>query len=96
VLALVVASSSLSRTVGPLALALAAMLVSSALFARAVERGNACGGPSTRERGAAPAHAPDRSERARAQLAASPSRTELDLRLALPAVAVAVSSAASS
>ena len=31
----------LSRTVGPLALALAAMLLSSALFARAVERGNA-------------------------------------------------------
>ncbi len=31
----------LSRSVGPLALALAAMLLSSALFARAVERGNA-------------------------------------------------------
>ena len=31
----------LSRTVGPLAFALAAMLLSSALFARAVERGNA-------------------------------------------------------
>jgi mannosyltransferase len=41
VLASSVGAVSLSRTVGPLAFALAAMLVSTALFARAVEHGNA-------------------------------------------------------
>jgi mannosyltransferase len=41
VLASSVGAVSLSRSVGPLAFALAAMLVSSALFARAVENGNA-------------------------------------------------------
>jgi mannosyltransferase len=41
VLASSVGAVSLSRSVGPLAFALAAMLVSSALFARAVEHGNA-------------------------------------------------------
>ena len=41
VLATSVGVVSLTRTVGPLELGLAAMLVSSALFARAVERGNA-------------------------------------------------------
>ena len=41
VLASSVGAVSLSRSVGPLAFALAAMLVSSALFARAVDHGNA-------------------------------------------------------
>jgi mannosyltransferase len=93
---LVLASSvgvvSLTRTVGPLALALAAMLVSSALFARAMERGNAFWWIAY----AASAvclpltHPIAVSALAAHLVAAAVSWRELDLRLAGPALAVSV------
>ena len=93
---LVLASSmsvvGLSRTVGPLALALAAMLLSSAFFARAVERGNALWWAVYAVSAALlPLTHPVAASALVAQLAAiAVARKEIDLRLALPAVAVAV------
>jgi mannosyltransferase len=93
---LVLASSmsvvGLSRTVGPLALALAAMLLSSALLARAVERGNALWWAVYAVSAALlPLTHPVAASALVAQLAAiAVARKEIDLRLALPAVAVAV------
>ena len=93
---LVLASSvgvvSLTRSVGPLALALAAMLVSSAVFARAMEHGNAFWWVAY----AASAlclpltHPIAVSALAAHLVAAAVAWRELDLRLALPALAVAV------
>ena len=92
VLATSVGVVSLSRTVGPLELALAAMLVSSALFARAVERGNAFWWavyalsaivlPLT--------HPIAASALAAQVVAAAVAWRELDLRLAVPALGIAV------
>ena len=81
-----------SRSAGPLALALAAMLVSSALFARAVERGNALWWAVYAVSAATlPLTHPIAASALVAQLAAiAVARRELDLRLALPAAAVAV------
>lgn len=93
---LVLASSmsvvGLSRTVGPLALALAAMLLSSAFFARAVERGNALWWAVYAVSAALlPLTHPVAASALVAQLAAiAVARKEIDLRLALPAVAAAV------
>lgn len=93
---LILASSvgvvSLSRAAGPLELALAAMLVSSALFARAVERGNAFWWAAYAVSAALlPLTHPIAASALAAQLAAiAVARRELDLRLALPAAGIAV------
>ena len=92
---LVLASSvgvvSLSRSVGPLALALAAMLLSSALFARAVERGNALWWAVYAASAAVlPLTHPVAASALAAQvLALAVGRREVELRLAVPAVAIA-------
>jgi len=92
---LVLASSlgvvMLSRSVDPLALALAAMLLSSALFARAVERGNAAWWAVYAVTAAfLPLTHPIAASALVAQIAAIvAARREVDLRLALPAVALA-------
>ena len=82
----------LSRSVGPIALALAAMLLSSALFARAVERGNAMWWAVYAVSAALlPLTHPIAASALVAQLAAlAVARREVDLRLALPAAGVAV------
>jgi len=92
VLATSVGVVSLTRSVGPLAFALTAMLVSSALFARAVERGNAFWWaayalsavllPLT--------HPIAVSALAAHLVAAAFAWRELDLRLALPALGIGV------
>ncbi len=92
VLATSVGVVSLTRSVGPLAFALAAMLVSSALFARSVDRGNAFWWalyalsavllPLT--------HPIAVSALAAHLVAAAFAWRQLDLRLALPAIAIAV------
>jgi mannosyltransferase len=93
---LILASSvgvvSLSRSVGPLALALAAMLVSSALFARAVERGNTLWwAVYALSAVALPLTHPIAASALAAQiLALVVARREVDLRLAVPAIGVAV------
>jgi mannosyltransferase len=93
---LVLASSvgvvSLTRTVGPLELALAAMLVSSALFARAVERGSAFWwAVYALSAVTLPLTHPIAASALAAQLAAAAvAWRELDLRLAVPALGVAV------
>ena len=81
----------LSRTVGPLALALAAMLLSSALFARAVERGNAVWWAVYAVSAALlPLTHPIAAAALGAQiLALVAARREVNLRLAVPAIAVA-------
>jgi mannosyltransferase len=81
-----------SRAVEPLALALAAMLLSSALFARAVERGNAVWWAVYAASAALlPLTHPIAASALVAHLAAiAVARREIDLRLALPAAAVAV------
>ncbi len=81
-----------SRAVEPLAMALAAMLLSSALFARAVERGNAVWWAVYAVSAALlPLTHPIAASALVAQLAAiAVARREIDLRLALPAAAVAV------
>jgi mannosyltransferase len=92
VLATSVGVVGLSRTAGPLALALAAMLLSSALFARAVERGNAIWWAVYALSAAfLPLTHPIAATALAAHLAAlAIGRREIDLRLALPAVGVAV------
>lgn len=82
----------LSRSVDPLPLALAAMLLSSALFARAVERGNAAWWAVYAVTAALlPLTHPIAASALVAQIAAIVvARREVDLRLALPAVALAV------
>jgi len=93
---LVLASSlgvvMLSRSVDPLPLALAAMLLSSALFARAVERGNAAWWAVYAVTAALlPLTHPIAASALVAQIAAIVvARREVDLRLAIPAVALAV------
>jgi mannosyltransferase len=93
--ALVLASSlgvvSLSRSVGPLALALAAMILSSALFARALERGNAAWWAVYAVSAALlPLTHPIAASALAAQiLALVVARREVDLRLAAPAIGVA-------
>jgi mannosyltransferase len=93
---LILASSigvvSLSRTVGPLALALCAMLVSSALFARAVEDGNALWWALYAVSAAVlPLTHPIASSALAAQLVALAfAWRHVDRRLALPAAAIAV------
>jgi len=81
----------LSRTVDPLALALATMLLSSALFARAVERGNALWWAVYAVSAALlPLTHPVAASALAAQIAALVvARREVDLRLAVPAVAIA-------
>jgi mannosyltransferase len=81
----------LSRTAGPLALALAAMLLSSALFARAVERGNALWWAVYAVSAALlPLTHPIAASALAAQiLALVAARRQVELRLAVPAVAVA-------
>jgi mannosyltransferase len=81
----------LSRSVDPLALALAAMLLSSALFARAVERGNALWWAVYAVSAALlPLTHPIAASALAAQLlAVVAGRREIELRLALPAVGVA-------
>jgi dolichyl-phosphate-mannose-protein mannosyltransferase len=81
----------LSRTVGPLALALAAMLLSSALFARAVERGNAVWWAVYAVSAALlPLTHPIAATALGAQiLALVAARREVNLRLAVPAIGVA-------
>lgn len=81
----------MSRTVGPLALALAAMLLSSALFARAVERGNAVWWAVYAVSAALlPLAHPIAATALGAQiLALVAARREVNLRLAVPAIAVA-------
>ena len=81
----------LSRSVDPLALALAAMLLSSALFARAVEHGNAVWWAVYAISAALlPLTHPIAASALAAQIAALVvARREVDLRLAVPAVAVA-------
>jgi mannosyltransferase len=92
---LILASSvgvvSLSRSVGPLALALAAMLLSSALFGRAVERGNPLWWAVYAVSAAVlPLTHPVAASALAAQiLALVVARREVDLRLAVPAVGVA-------
>ena len=88
----------LSRTVGPLALALAAMLLSSALFARAVERGNASWWAVYAVSAALlPLTHPIAASALVAQIAALVvARREVELRLAVPAVAIATWSPSSS
>jgi hypothetical protein len=82
----------LSQSVGPLGLALAAMMLSSALFARAVERGNAVWWAVYAVSAALlPLTHPVAASALVAHLAAiAVARREIDLRLALPAAAVAV------
>ena len=93
---LVLASSvgvvGISQSVGPLALALAAMMLSSALFARAIERGNAVWWAVYAVSAALlPLTHPIAASALVAHLAAiAVARREIDLRLALPAAAVAV------
>jgi mannosyltransferase len=95
VASLVLASSLgavlLSRTVGPLALALAAMLLSSALFARAVDRGNVVWWVVYAVSAALlPLTHPIAASALAAQIVALVvARREVELRLAIPAVAVA-------
>ncbi len=81
----------LSRTVGPLALALAAMLLSSALFARAIERGNALWWAVYALSAALlPLTHPIAASALAAQIVAIVvARREVELRLAIPAVALA-------
>lgn len=81
----------LSRTVGPLALALAAMLLSSALFARAVDRGNVVWWAVYAISAALlPLTHPIAASALAAQIAALVvARREVELRCAIPAVAVA-------
>ena len=92
---LIVASSAgvvpLSRSAGPLALALAAMLLSSALFARAVERGNAFWWAAYAVSAALlPLTHPIAASALAAQIVALwVARKEVDLRLAVPAVGIA-------
>jgi mannosyltransferase len=92
VLASSVGAVSLSRTVGPLALALAAMLVSSALFARAVEHGNAFWWATYAVSAVAlPLTHPIAASALAAQLlAVGFAWRAVDLRLALPALGIAV------
>lgn len=92
VLALTVGVVEISRAVGPLALALAAMLLSSALFARAVERGNAVWWAVYAVSAALlPLTHPIAASALVAQLAALVvARRVVDLRLAIPAAGVAV------
>jgi mannosyltransferase len=92
VLATSVGAVGLSRTVGPLALALAAMLVSSAVFARAVDGGNAFWWAAYAVSAAVlPLTHPIAASALAAQLAAAVvARREIDLRVAVPALAVAV------
>jgi mannosyltransferase len=92
VLATSVGVVGISRSVEPLALALAAMLVSSALFARAVERGGAIWWAVYAVSAALlPLTHPVAASALAAQLAAlAVARREVDLRFALPATAVAV------
>lgn len=82
---------ALSRTVGPLALALAAVLLSSALFARAVERGNVLWWAVYAVSAALlPLTHPIAASALAAQiLALAAARREVELRLAVPAVALA-------
>lgn len=93
---LILASSagvvSLSRTAEPLVLALAAMLVSTALFARAVERGNAFWWAAYALSAVLlPLTHPVAASALAAQLVAlAVGRREIDLRLAVPAAGVAV------
>jgi mannosyltransferase len=81
----------LSRSVGPLALALAAMLLSSALFARAVERGNVVWWAVYAVSAALlPLTHPIAASALAAQICALVvARREVELRFAVPAVAVA-------
>lgn len=81
-----------SRTVGPLALALTAMLLSTALFARAVDHGNALWWAVYAVSAALlPLTHPIAASALVAQLlAVAVGRREIELRLALPAAAVAV------
>jgi len=81
----------LSRTVGPLALALAAMLLSSALFARAVDRGNVVWWVVYAVSAALlPLTHPIAASALAAQVVALVvARREVELRLAIPAVALA-------
>ena len=81
----------LSRTVGPLALALAAMLLSSALFARAVDRGNVVWWAVYAVSAALlPLTHPIAASALAAQIVALVvARREVELRLAIPAVALA-------
>ena len=92
VLASSVGAVSLTRTVGPLELALAAMLLSSALLGRAIERGNAFWWAVYAVSAALlPLTHPIAASALAAQLAAiAVAWREIDLRLAVPAVAVAV------
>jgi mannosyltransferase len=93
---LILASSvgvvSVSRTAGPLALAVAAMLVSSALFARAVDDGNVFWWALYAVSAALlPLTHPIAASALAAQLAALVfARRQVDLRLALPAATVAL------
>ena len=93
---LILASSfgvvGLSRSAGPLALALAAMLLSSALFARAAERGNIVWWAVYATSAALlPLTHPIAASALVAHLAAiGVARREIDLRLALPAAGIAV------
>ena len=81
----------LTRSVGPLPLALAAMLVSSALFARAVERGHAVWWALYVVSAAVlPLTHPVAASAVAAQLVAlAVARRQVDLRLALPAACIA-------
>ena len=81
----------LTRSVGPLPLALAAMLVSSALFARAVERGHAVWWALYVVSAAAlPLTHPVAASAVAAQLVALVvARRQVDLRLAIPAACIA-------
>jgi mannosyltransferase len=92
VLAASVGVVGISQSVGPLGLALAAMMLSSALFARAVERGNAVWWAVYAVSAALlPLTHPVAASALVAHLAAiAVARREIDLRLALPAAAVAV------
>ena len=92
VLASSIGAVSLSRTVGPLALALAAMLVSSALFARAVEHGNAFWWAAYAMSAVVlPLTHASAARALAAQLVALVFVwREVDLRLAVPAVGIAV------
>jgi mannosyltransferase len=92
VLASSVGAVSLSRTVGPLAFALAAMLVSTALFARAVEHGNAFWWAAYALSAVAlPLTHPIAVSALAAQLlAVAFAWRAVDLRLALPALGIAV------
>ena len=92
VLATSIGVVSVSRTVGPLALALAAMLLSTALFARAVDHGNTLWWAVYAVSAALlPLTHPIAASALAAQLAAvAVGRREIELRLALPAAAVAV------